>query len=310
VVDTPRSDSNADQPDSHLPRPDLVPQSSDSSEPKQNDVNAAQRRHYAQYIMWPFKAVWRAFTAVINWLDKNDGAVTAIATIAIAVLTAYYVHYARGQWNVMQGQLGEMIRQYPQLQKSADAATKANLAAHDALTRSNRPWLGVESVRIIAPISFMKAGSGKDITYFVNGSLEITIKNFGTSPALSVNEAIEAYDPTYFTKEKFDPTDPFAQLRKFGDSVCTLADGNEFTKKNPQMYGGSVFPTQATTYTTQGIPGFSKRNIEVGKFMQLLGCISYRDQFDEMTHHTHYCVIAPVGAIATVNNCESNTDAN
>ena len=226
-----------------------------------------------------------------------------------AVFVGLYVAgIYHGQLQVMQGQLGEIVKQYPELQKSADAAKNATIAAHDALTRSNRPWVGVESMRITAPIGFIKAGSGKDITYFVSGSLEITIKNFGSSPALSVRNFIEAYEPSFFSKEKFDPNDPFAQLRKFGESACAFADGNEFTKKNPRMYGGSVFPTQATIYNT-GIPGFSKRDLKVGQFLQLVGCISYRDQFGEMTHHTHYCVIAPIAVLGTVNNCEANTDA-
>ena len=244
----------------------------------------------------------RKFRKMYVWIE-------AACAVVLVFITGFYTHYAHQQATAAHETLVEIQKQFPEIKKSADAATKANTAAHDALTRSNRPWVGIESFKIIAPITFIKTGSGKDITYFVNGSLEITIKNFGSSPALSVSNFIEAYDPTYFAKEKFDPSDPFVQLRKFGESVCTLADGNEFTKRNPRMYGGSVFPTQATTYTTQGIAGFSKRNIEVGQFMQLMGCISYRDQFDEMTHHTHYCVIAPVGVIATVNNCESNTDA-
>jgi len=125
---------------------------------------------------------------------------------------------------------------------------------------------------------------------------------------LSVSNFIEAYEPS-FLKEKPDPDDPVAQLRKFGESACAFADGNEFTKKNPRMYGGSIFPTQSTIYNTYGIPGFSKRDLKVGQFLQLVGCISYRDQFWEITHHTHYCAAAPVGVLGIVNNCEANTNA-
>jgi len=276
----PEGDSSAPPKDSPH-KSDLIPQEPPSIERKEETT-------YCKPDQTPF---WKMLIE------------TAAVFVGLYVASIYH-----GQLSVMQGQLGEIIRQFPEIQKSANAATSANIAAHDALTRSNRPWLGVESLRVTAPIGFTKAGSGKDITYFISGSLEITIKNFGSSPALSVRNFIEAYDPT-FLNETFDPSDPFAPLRKFGEGACALADGNEFTKKNPRMYGGSIFPTQTTTYTSYGIPGFAKRELAAGDFMQLVGCISYRDQFRETTHHTHYCVLAPIGTLGTVNNCESNTDA-
>jgi hypothetical protein len=189
-----------------------------------------------------------------------------------------------------------------------DQMIESNRLTRESLQTSQRPWVGVETVRLVAPIGFIKAGSGKDITYFVSGSLEIKIKNYGSSPALSVSDFIEIYDPD-FSKEPFAPRDPFAQLQKFGESTCALADGNEFTKNNPRMYGGSVFPMQVTTYTSHGIPGFTKSDFQVGQFIQLVGCISYRDQFGKMTHHTHYCLVAPVGTVGTINNCGQNTEA-
>jgi hypothetical protein len=70
----------------------------------------------------------RPLKALVTWLDVHDGAVTALATVVIALLTFFYVRYARKQWEVMGQQLGEMVRQYPELQKSAEAAkTQADL---------------------------------------------------------------------------------------------------------------------------------------------------------------------------------------
>ena len=188
-------------------------------------------------------------------------------------------------------------------------STRSADAAHDAVTRSNRPWVGIDSVRITAPISFIPAGTEPDITYFVQGSMEMTVKNYGTSPALSVGTYVEAYDPAMFFPaqgSKANPGDPLAPLRKFGEYVCAMADG--LTKQSQKQSGGSIFPTQTTIYD-MGIPGFSKRDIQSGHFIQLVGCSSYRDQFGEMTHHTRYCFIAAVGKLGSVNNCESNSDA-
>jgi len=192
----------------------------------------------------------------------------------------------------------------------AIATKKSADIAHDALTRSARPWVGVESLRVTQPIGFVKAGDDKDPTYFISGTLEIVIKNFGSSPALSVNTFVEAYDPSMFPKEKFDPKEPFAQLRKFGESTCALANGNDFTKKSPKMFGGSMFPTQGVTYTA-GIAGFAKQKAQGSEWIQLVGCIVYRDQFGEKPHRTNYCFIAPIGSIVSpVHGCESNSDAN
>jgi cell division protein FtsL len=197
-----------------------------------------------------------------------------------------------------------------QAKVQAAAAQKSADIAHDALTRSNRPWVGVDSVHLTEPIGFIKAGDEKDPTYFVSGSFEITIKNYGSSPALSVKNFIEAYDPSMFTKQKFDPKDPFAPLRKFGDSTCAMLsnDRNEFSKKNPRAFGGAIFPTQTTVYTG-GISGFAKERAKGAQWIQLVGCTVYRDQFGEKLHHTHYCFIAPIGKTGAVNNCESNSDA-
>jgi len=190
---------------------------------------------------------------------------------------------------------------------AANAATQANQSAHDALTRSNRPWIGVDALKLTSPVGFIKAGNDKDPTYFIDGSVEVNVKNYGNSPGLSVNIFVEGYDTTY-SKYAFDPKEPFAGLRKFGEYVCAMADGNEYTKKNPAMYGGSLFPSQITIYDA-GIAGFSKLNLQPGQFMQVIGCISYRDQFGEMVHHTHYCWIAPVGKIDPLHNCPSNNYA-
>ena len=234
--------------------------------------------------------------------------IEAGAAIALVAITWTYTHYAGKQAAAADKTLGEIIKQFPEIQKSAKAAADANVAAHDALTRSNRPWIGVESARLTAPITFARAGSNKDTLYVVSGGIEISVKNFGNSPALSVSTFIEAYDPSLPQGEKFDINNPFSRLQKFGESVCAIADGNEFTKRNPRVYGGAIFPTQVTVYDS-GILGFATHEFEIGQFIQLVGCVSYLDQFGEMTHHTHYCLIAPVKAMSTMNNCQSNNHA-
>jgi hypothetical protein len=63
--------------------------------------------------------------------ERHAGAVVAIFTFVISVTGIAYTIFSFMQWRVMRGQLSEIIRQYPELQKSADAAKKsADTAEH------------------------------------------------------------------------------------------------------------------------------------------------------------------------------------
>jgi hypothetical protein len=66
------------------------------------------------------KAMWRGiawvFISVVSFLDKYNGAVTAVATIVIGILTYEYVTYSKRQWETMTQQLGQMqVEQRPWL---------------------------------------------------------------------------------------------------------------------------------------------------------------------------------------------------
>src|SRR5206468_8924858 len=49
------------------------------------------------------------FHRIVAWLDANNGAITATATVGIAVLTFFYVRYSHRQWDVMRSQLDAMV---------------------------------------------------------------------------------------------------------------------------------------------------------------------------------------------------------
>jgi hypothetical protein len=164
MVDTPESNDTADHPDSNLPVPDMVPQGSEPPNSNEDQKDSKQSRHYAKYVVWPFKALGRWFMRVVNWLDKYDGAVTAAATIVIAVLTGYYVYYAKQQWGVMKGQLIEMKQARIQaktddasaitaqqaiaqtsLKTSQDNFAKSSQGSESAFRDEQRAWIGITS---------------------------------------------------------------------------------------------------------------------------------------------------------------------
>jgi len=53
----------------------------------------------------PFVAVWDFFRRGFLLADKHSGGITALATVAIVVLTVFYVKYSKHQWKTMQRQL-------------------------------------------------------------------------------------------------------------------------------------------------------------------------------------------------------------
>jgi hypothetical protein len=72
---------------------------------------------------------WRAgWRNLWEFLDRHNGSISALATVAIVILTVFYVTYSKRQWETMRGQLEQMEKQLPELRKAADAATEsANL---------------------------------------------------------------------------------------------------------------------------------------------------------------------------------------
>jgi hypothetical protein len=70
--------------------------------------NTGKTRKYAMYVLWPVAALWRLFRWLFLWANEHGPGITALATIAIMVLTFFYVRYSKRQWKVMSGQLEEM----------------------------------------------------------------------------------------------------------------------------------------------------------------------------------------------------------
>jgi hypothetical protein len=128
MIDTADSDNNG-----HEPYDDL----GETRPPTLNASNATKSnkyRDYTQYVMRTLKATRRGIVAVVNWTDAKAGFITALATVIIAVLTGFYVHYSRAQWKVMHDQL-------PELHTSAQAAKDAAGAAKQSADTQEHSFL-------------------------------------------------------------------------------------------------------------------------------------------------------------------------
>lgn len=78
----------------------LPPSNTPTSGSQTQAQESGEHRKYRHYITWPIVA----FRWLVQWLDTNYGAVTAAATVVIAILTFFYVRYAKNQWRVMDDQ--------------------------------------------------------------------------------------------------------------------------------------------------------------------------------------------------------------
>lgn len=126
--------------------------------------------------MLVIKAAWRGigwlFMSVVGFLDKNNGAVTAVATIAIAFLTWQYVTYSKKQWETMQ---------------------KANEITFRTLRMTQRAWIAVDfSSRKLGAfkvhdIRGLKLEDIKEVDF------PMQITNRGNSPArqITIHDAVE-----------------------------------------------------------------------------------------------------------------------
>jgi len=87
------------------------------------------------------KELAREFRIAEKWIIGTN--------IVLAIIGIFALCINNGQLKVMRGQLGEIIRQYPEIQKSADAAE----TSADFLKFQTRPWVS----HITDPISLAQA---------------------------------------------------------------------------------------------------------------------------------------------------------
>jgi hypothetical protein len=78
----------------------------------------------------------------LSWKGTSNWNKLLVAlTCVIAVANSCYTHYAHQQFKVMHGQLDQIILQYPELQKSANAAKSAADVAQQTMRIDQRAWI-------------------------------------------------------------------------------------------------------------------------------------------------------------------------
>ena len=143
---------------------------------------------------------------------------------------------------------------------SADAAKSAANTARDALVRVQRPWLGVD---------------GRPTYKLSQADFSVTVKNFGTAPALNVGVMMKRSASEDFEKNIVPTCD---QARDKTKSGIYIFPGNTHTRRFVEI-GGNTAPDAAFT---------------------LIGCIAYFGQ-NEDYHYTTFCFTSGLPAANTTN---------
>jgi hypothetical protein len=270
--DSPITDANAQSP----PQPPMAPpvplQGALANDGKgQPDNNENQTNELA-----------REFRIAEKWVIGTN---IVLAIIGIFALCIYH-----GQLEVMRGQLAEIIKQFPEIQKSANAAKSAADTANATLKASQqqfrleqRPYIWAipeqgatdkqtQQKMFLVPLS----GDRYQISWIVK------IKTGGRSPAkdeISTDSETHFVEKTKFTKEVRDYVPHYA--------------------KTP---GDTMPPDVTATVRTGQWLTFSKEQyaniVNATWVVYIIGAVRYRDIFEPSVapYETRYCfVYLPVG---------------
>ena len=180
---------------------------------------------------------------------------------------------------------------------AAHSAEGANQLAHDAMVKSNRPWLGIDGYPVVLkPIKIRQEGG-------VQSAVLFSIKNFGTAPALHVNMDMGMNDFVAYS---------LVQFKQSADALCRLAElRTKPSVPGEEGTGPYIFPNG--TYQQRGdMTNPSVKNLT--QSFRLIGCIAYWDQYREHIHHSTFCFrgdssIKDAGTTTRFSVCPINQNA-
>jgi hypothetical protein len=193
--------------------------------------------------------------------------------------------------------------------KAAKAAEDANKIANDNLVRVQRPWLAVDgSMFTLTPVSLKRVQGSQTQMLLTVG---FWIKNFGVAPAFHTGVYVA---PVTYQRG----TDIPAHNAEFDEAVkstCRMADAATKPVSTADTGSGSyVFPNNR--YGSKWPIDATSPNPELNTWLTVVGCITYRDQFEKTPpHHTHFCfrsdtAITAITAKQVFSECGQNEEAN
>jgi hypothetical protein len=183
---------------------------------------------------------------------------------------------------VMRGQLGEIIKQFPEIQKSANAAGDAAKAAKIAADNSAAAFHADQRAWIMTNFR------SEETAHVVDGRLEepLHFVNTGKTPALNIHGV---FFVNLFANDK-SPDFKAAERTLSQFTEGTLKAGTKSTVDSTGMDVGTLFPNSPRDIAPRGahVTPVQMAKYPAQAYIAFYGIIAYRDVFQHR-HWIHFC---------------------
>jgi hypothetical protein len=219
---------------------------------------------------WLGTTIWDWWTRFWGWATDDASGFFTMLLFGVGFLQLFMFLW---QLRLMRASLAEARNATKAAGEAADAATRAAQTAKETLLTSQRPWVTVEAIRTVPPISFPNE------KFYCQ--LELDMVNSGTSLAKDVAIiAMVIRAPTGSGPDEY-------LAEHWNDAKEQLLEEKAQHRTVPWPIGYVVAPNEKVTIP---YPGRSKdvtrEDAQAGKFM-IAGYIDYEDQFGQQ-HITRF----------------------
>jgi hypothetical protein len=225
---------------------------------------------------------------LIHWLfafvDKYSGAISALATIAIAVYTVVLARVSNRQAKLIKESIDEAVKATDQAKIAASAAIESNELSRNAMIAEQRPWVSIE-IGLAGPLTW--SDTGADFVF------QFDLQNLGQSPALNVFVDIEIHG--FFGSNGIElQRNLSTRLRNRPFMVLGI---NLFPGKDARFQNRiSIGPEAIEAITNRWASEFNTNSSWISPL--LVGCVSYFSVFDSR-HETGF--IRQIRLISAIN---------
>lgn len=220
-----------------------------------------------------------SYVCTWSFTEKNNGAIIALATIALSAFTFTLWRSTDKLWRTTEGHSRHLEESVGVARQSAGAAITAAKAAEKGnrinqqiYAANQRPWVSFE-VTVGGPLRYDVNG--------MNVTLDFTVRNVGRTPALYVFPA-----PSLHLRREGHRDDLAVQQR-----LCAQERERPVSQRE---IGVTVFPGQVVTLPHM-IISVSKEEVIAGTLPRtkwlvpiIVGCINYQSAFEEIRHQTRF----------------------
>jgi hypothetical protein len=244
------------------------PESPGNNETSQSDKKPNKRDYLYLVLVMCAIAVLMIWRTSRSFLDAHNGSISALATVAIMILTVFYVMYAKNQWHVMDGQLKQMQKQATEMERQTRhiegsviaAKTSADIAAGVSI-----PTL------IVHEFGFGDMGLADNAAMIQYPKIKLTVKNYGQTPAFLLRWWIK------FTCEELPEVPVYGE---FGIALekMVVQSGEERTLP-------SEMPLARRWFSLEDIKAILERE----KTLRVYGYIVYGNIFDHRVRRLKFC---------------------